>query len=134
MIIRQIRPSRVWFWVAGALAGCAVVWFALSIITRAVLLALTVPTALFLGAIVLSVVVGVRRSQARRLPPIRISSVAGPAQARRTGSSGWLAHPSNRFQQPYWDGEAWVGHVADDAALTADSVPQPRQANPTRRF
>jgi hypothetical protein len=32
MIIREIRPSRAWYWVAGALAGCAVVWFGLSLI------------------------------------------------------------------------------------------------------
>ena len=37
-------------------------------------------------------------------------------------AAGWLSDPYGRFQQRYWDGTAWTGHVATNGVQQVDPM------------
>jgi hypothetical protein len=37
-------------------------------------------------------------------------------------SPGWLADPTQRHQQRYWDGTRWTAAVSDDGAQASDPI------------
>lgn len=77
-----------------------------------------IPIALLLlfGAMVLAVVVAVRRQQGRRGRPTLATWGQGTLPA------GWLADPGRRHELRYWDGQRWTEHVADRGTQGVDPM------------
>ncbi len=85
-------------------------------------LALTVPGALilFFGAVLLAVVVAVRRSRARPRPAAAAFQTGGPGYG--AAAAGWFADPSGRHQLRYWNGARWTEHVSDSGTQSVEAL------------
>jgi len=76
---------------------------------------------LVLGGMVLTMVVAIRRRQARHplaAPAAQPAATWGPG----TVAAGWFADPDRRHELRYWDGQRWTEHVSDRGAPGVDPL------------